>query len=209
MEIIGKCDVQLATCLLSEMRQVLRSDRGKSDSPIMSVYKNDENSFLILSIVEDVRIEPMRKDPSSGAKDRIDIFFTLGQVKELHNCLKPFIDGLDIKFDDTPRDTPNPTGTEYLGGLPLGRTLPITNMPAISLVDFANIKFASKCRIKLIIDAEAYQNKNRNRFHLGAILRNENNSESKGENRILLLIEYSQLKRLLHSITIALKWFDN
>lgn len=207
MEFLGICEAQYASNLLSSKRIVLRTDRDRGDNPFMEFYYLSQIQKLRIRICNTVYIEDMKSDPSLGAKDRIDIHFNEVQLDAIISILTPFINSLSITFDDAPRSTPDPTGTEYPGGMSLGEIKNITLIPAILRANYANRNFFVEAT-GIYADAEKYIRGNK--YHLGARI----NKKSMGIidiiddiNSFELLIEYSQLKRFLHSMNVAKMWF--
>lgn len=204
MELLGKCEAQYANNLISSKQIVLRTDRDSGDDPFIAFYSDAEAQSLVARIYNTVHIEKMDSSPVLGAKDRTDIHFNESQIDKIRDIITPFIGSLSITFDDAPRSTPDPTGTEYPGGMPLGVTKTITWVPACVLANYAEQDFAVESS-KIYIDAEHYARGNK--YHLGASMRTDILQKSDPDNSFKLIIPYNQLKRFLHTITVAKMWF--
>jgi len=210
MKLLGKCRAQYANNLLASKKLVLRTDRDRGDNPFIEFYSNEADQKLVIIILNNVYIEDMTSNPALGAKNRTDIHFNISQLDAIIDILSPFIDPLSITFDDTPRSTPDPTGMEYPNGLPLGETKPITWITARMIVNYADKDFSIEAtKVKVYIEVEKYKNGNkiRKKFHLGANMGTAILKKAGSVNNFELLIDYSQLKRFLHSMNVAKMWF--
>ena len=204
MKLLGRCKAQYASNLVASKKLVLRTDRDRGDNPFIEFYSNEADQKLVIKILNTVHIEDMISNPAWGAKNRTDIHFNESQLDAIIDILSPFIDSLSTTFDDAPRSTPDPTGMEYPNGLPLGKTKPITWIPARMIVNYADKDF-SIVATKIYIDAEKYTRGNK--FHLGARMSTTILNKAGSVNNFELLIDYSQLKRFLHSMNVAKMWF--
>lgn len=204
MKLLGRCKAQYASNLVASKKLVLRTDRDRGDNPFIEFYSNEADQKLVIKILNTVYIEDMSSNPALGAKNRTDIHFNESQLDAIINILSPFIDSLSIAFDDTPRSTSDPTGMEYPNGLPLGETKPITWIPARMIANYANKDFSIEAT-KIYIDAEKY--KRGNKFHLGANMSTAILNKAGSINSFELLVDYSQLKRFLHTMNVAKMWF--
>lgn len=204
MKLLGRCKAQYASNLVASKKLVLRTDRDRGDNPFIEFYSNEADQKLVIKILNTVYIEDMSSNPALGAKNRTDIHFNESQLDAIINILSPFIDSLSITFDDTPRSTSDPTGMEYPNGLPLGETKPITWIPARMIANYANKDFSIEAT-KIYIDAEKY--KRGNKFHLGANMSTAILNKAGSINSFELLVDYSQLKRFLHTMNVAKMWF--
>ena len=204
MELLGRCKAQYASNLVASKKLVLRTDRDRGDNPFIEFYSNEADQKLVIKILNTVHIEDMISNPARGAKNRTDIHFNESQLDAIINILSPFIDSLSITFDDAPRSTPDPTGMEYPNGLPLGKTKPITWILTRMIVNYADKDFSVEAT-KIYIDAEKYIRGNK--FHLGASMSTTILNKAGSINSFELLVDYSQLKRFLHTMNIAKKWF--
>lgn len=204
MELLGKCEAQYANNLVSSKRLVLRTDRDRGDNPFIEFYSDAGSHNLLARIYNTVHIENMDSSPSLGAKNRTDIHFNESQLDNIRGIITPFIDTLAVTFDDAPKSTPDPTGMEYPGGMPLGVTKTITWIPARVLANYADNNFSVEAS-KIYIDAEHYSRGNK--YHLGASMSTGILHRSDNINSFELIIPYNQLKRFLHTITVAKMWF--
>ena len=204
MKLLGRCKAQYASNLVASKKLVLRTDRDRGDNPFIEFYSNEADHKLVIKILNTVHIEDMNSNPALGAKNRTDIHFNESQLDAIINILTPFIGSLSITFDDTPRSTPDPTGMEYPNGLPLGKTKPITWIPARMTVNYADEDFSIEAT-KIYIDAEKYGRGNK--FHLGANMSTTILNKASSINSFELLVDYSQLKRFLHTMNVAKMWF--
>jgi len=206
MELLGKCEAQYANNLLASKRVVLRTDRNRGDNPFIEFYLNETEKNVIIRIFNTVHIEDMKSNPTQGSKNRTDIHFNDVQIDPIIETLSPFINSLSITFDDVPRNTPDPTGMEYPGGLPLGEIKKsITEIPARIFANYADRGFSVRAT-KIYIDAEKYK-ENRFKFHIGAGMGKNILDKVDDINSFKLYINYCQLKRFLHSMNIAKKLF--
>jgi hypothetical protein len=206
MKLLGKCEAQYACNLVASKKLVLRTDRDEGDNPFIGFYSDEINHNLVIRIFNTIRIEDMISNSALGAKDRTDIHFNEIQLDPIINTLSPFIESLSITFNDVPRSTPDPTGMEYPGGLPLCIKKTITNIPARILANYAEKDFTVGAS-KIYIEDEKYP-KRGNKFHIGAEMNTTILDKADDINSFELLIDYSQLKRFLQSINIAKKLFD-
>jgi len=140
---------------VASKKLVLRTDRDRGDNPFIEFYSNETDQNLVIRIFNTVHIEDMNSNPALGAKNRTDMHFNEAQLDPIINTLSPFIESLSITFDDAPRSTPDPTGMEYPGGLPLGITKSITKISARILANYADKDFSVEAP-KIYIDAEKY-----------------------------------------------------
>jgi hypothetical protein len=205
MKLLGQCEVQCASNFLSSKKLVLRTDRDRGDNPFIRFYSNETNSNLVIRIFNTIRIENMISNSEKGDKDRTDIYFNEIQLDLIINILSPFIDSLSITFNDSPRRTPNPTGMEYPGGLPLSIKENITNIPARLLANYAEKDFTVEASLIYI---EFEKPKKGNRFHIGAKMNKTILDKANGINSFELFIDYSHLKRFLQSMNIVKKLFN-
>lgn len=205
MELLGKHEAQYANNLLASKRLVLRADRDRGDNPFIEFYFNKTDKNLIIRIINTIHIEDMKSDPTQGAKNRTDIHFNEAQLDPIIKTLSPFINSLSLNFDDVPRNTPDPTGMEHPSGLPLGKIKEsVTEVPARIFANYADKGFSVRAT-KIYIDVEKYKE---NKFHIGAIMDKKILDKVDDINSFKIYIDYSQLKRLLHSMNIAKKLFS-
>lgn len=204
MNLLGRCEAQYANNLVLSERLVLRTDRDRGDNPLIEFYTDDKSQNMLARIYNTICIENMNSNPSLGAKNRTDIHFNEIQLNEVKTIISPFINTLSVAFDDTPRSTPDPTGLEYPGGMPLGKNQKITWIPACILVNYAEKNFSIETS-KIYIDAERYARGNK--YHLGASMSTRLLEKADNINSFILIIPYSQLKRFLHTMIIAKMWF--
>lgn len=204
MKLLGRCKAQYASNLVASKKLVLKTDRDRGDDPFIEFYSNETDQNLVIRIFNTVHIEDMNSNPELGAKNRTDLHFNEAQLDPIINTLSPFIESLSITFDDAPRSTPDPTGMEYPGGLPLGITKSITKIPARILANYADKDFSVEAS-KIYIDAEKYTRGNK--FHIGASMSTNILGKADNINSFELLINYSQLKRFLHTMYVAKMWF--
>lgn len=204
MELIGSCDVQYANNLFSEKGLVLRADRrNKYQSPRISFFRDDLNKVMIIKIFNDINIEKMQSNPGAGSKNRTDIHFDSIHLTQILDVLKDFVLSITEIQDDSPRKRYNPTGMEHAGGLSLGITEDVTNLPVNIKCVYGEAGFSITKSTKMFIDTERYPSK---RYHLGFDMKNaiEENVSNK-ENSIFISIRYSDLRRFLFSIVNAQK----
>ena len=206
MNHLGSCNAQYANNLASLKQLVLRTDRDSGDNPQIDFYVDNENEILLCRIYNSVKIEEMQSNPNKGAKSRTDIHFNDTQLNVIINILTPFIESINIDFDDTQRTAPDPTGTEYHGGMPLGRTNAITWIPAEIKANYYDLDF-SVLATRIYIDAEHYVKGYK--YHIGATMSENFYQCSENENCFELRIKYVHLKRFLHSMIVAKMWFNN
>lgn len=204
MKLLGKHEAQYANNLLACKRLVLRTDRKRGDNPFIEFYFNKADKNLIIRIINTIHIEDMKSDPTQGAKNRTDIHFNEAQLDPIIETLSPFINSLSLNFDDVPRNTPDPTGMEHSSGVPLGKIKAhITEVPARIFANYADRGFSVRATM-IYIDVEKYKE---NKFHIGAIMDKKILDKVDDINSFKIYIDYSQLKRLLHSMNIAKKLF--
>ena len=206
MILLGKCAAQFARNLLACEEITLVTDRDNGDNPEARFYSDDENKKLVIKILNDINIDEMTSNPSAGAKNRTDIHFNDSQLDAIISILEPFINSLEIEFDDTPRNSPDPTGMEHPDGLPLGITQNITWIKAMIKVNYADKGFSIIDTSKMYIDAEEYWRGKK--YHFGVSMNTNFEQKNLKSNSFEILIDYNQLKRLLNSMNVAKIWFS-
>jgi len=206
MKLLGRCKAQYASNLVASKKLVLRTDRDRGDNPFIEFYSNETDQKLVIRIFNTAQVEDMNSNPARGDKNRTDIHFNESQLDAIINILSSFIDSLSITFDDVPTSTPDPTGMEYPDGFPLGELKPSTWIPARMIVNYADRDFSVEAT-KIYIDTEKYK-KRGNKFHIGAIMSTNILGKADNINSFKLLIDYSQLKRFLHTMNVAKMRFE-
>jgi len=199
--------IQYASNLLSSEQLVLRADRDRGDNPMVEVYSLPSEFKLLLKILGDVNVETMQSNPNAGAKSRSDFYFAYGHLDALINIIEPFIKTISVKFDDSPRITPDPTGMEHSDGIPLGYIYnqQSTNFVATCEVNYSE-RFCATTTSKLYIEPEL---KRGQKLHFGITMSENISKSTDNSNYFKVYIEYKDVKRLLHSVKNAKVVLEN
>jgi len=208
MALLGTTEIQYAQCLWGPKEQVLTVDRTKNNNPLMRFESNSETEDLIITVFNDISVENMYSEKDKGAKKRIDIHIALEQIQGVLDILEPFVNSLDVSFDEAPRNSPDPTGTEHPKGLSLGKTDKITWVKGLVQASFSSEGYTvqTKSNGQIFIDAENYQRGAR--LHLGINNLSQTIDILDYESIFKLTIKYSQLKRFVQAIKVAKKWLS-
>lgn len=200
--------MQYAQCLWGPRRLVLNVDRDSGENPSLQLISNDTDETLTLRIYNDVHTENMQSQSNEGAKKRMDIHIKMQHIPSILEVLEPFVDSLNVTFDEAPRTSPDPTGMEHPNGLPLGNTSPITWVKALTIANFVSEGFSVKTRPdeKLYMDAENYSRGAR--VHFGIRNINEDGNTTGDDDNFLIILKYSQLRRFLQAIRVAYRWLN-
>ncbi|MFL2077195.1 hypothetical protein [Marinilactibacillus psychrotolerans] len=163
MKKINSYEINYANHLLGPKKLVLRGDRSRGDNPILDIY-SDDDSNLILKIENGIQVEDMASNPRNGAKERFDIHLGTNILKKLIDDLNTFISSEGLVLDTKNYTLSDPTGTEHVDGLLLGKVKPLTMFPASCNIFYQYANTIAQSDM-VYIDAENYPKKKRH--HMG------------------------------------------